>query len=48
MKAHNGINPARNIKKLKDGEAGSAPLWPLALCKSFEAYRHPDLVTFYF
>jgi integrase len=48
MKAHNGINPARNIKKLKEGEAESAPLWPLALCKAFEAYPHPDLVTFYF
>ena len=26
MRAHKGINPARNIKKLKTGEAESAPL----------------------
>jgi integrase len=48
MREHKGINPARNIKKLKEGEAESAPVWPLALCTAFEAYPHPDLVTFYF
>ena len=48
MKAHKGINPARNIRKLKESESESAPLWPLALCKAFEAYPHLDLVTFYF
>jgi len=48
MRAHKGINPARNIKKLKTGEAESAPLWPLNLCRAFEAYPHPELVTFYF
>jgi integrase len=48
MRAHNGINPARNVKKLKSGEAASAPLWPLTLCKVFEAHRNRDAVTFYY
>lgn len=48
MKVHKGINPARNIKKLRGGEAESAPLWPLDLCRAFEKYDHPDAVTFYF
>ena len=48
LRAHKGINPARNIKKLKSSETESAPLWPLELCRKFEAYPHPELVTFYF
>src|SRR6478672_2507052 len=48
MRVHKGINPARNIRKLKTGEAESAPLWPLDLCRAFEAYPHPELVTFYY
>ncbi len=48
MRAHKGINPARNIKKLKTGEAESAPLWPLQLCRKFETYQHPELLTFYY
>jgi integrase len=48
MRAHKGINPARNIKKLKPSEAESAPLWPLELCRAFETYPHLELVTFYF
>jgi integrase len=48
MRAHKGINPARNIKKLKTGESESAPLWPLEFCRKFETYRHPELVTFYY
>ena len=48
LKGHKGVNPARHIKKLKEGEAESAPLWPLELCKAFESYPHPDLVAFYF
>ena len=41
MRVHKGINPARNIRKLKTGEAESAPLWPTELCRAFEAYPHP-------
>jgi integrase len=48
MRAHKGINPARNIKKRKASDSESAPLWPLELCRKFEAYLHPELVTFYF
>ena len=48
MRVHKGINPARNIRKLKTGEAESAPLWPAELCRAFEAYPHPGLVTFYY
>jgi integrase len=48
MKAHKGINPARHIKKLKTGEAESAPLWPLDLCRAFETYPNADMRTFYF
>jgi integrase len=48
MKVHKGINPARNIRKMKTGEAESAPLWPLDLCRAFEGYAHRDPVTFYF
>lgn len=48
MRVHKGINPARNIKKLKSGEAELAPLWPLELCCAFEGYKHRDMVTFYF
>jgi integrase len=48
MRAHKGVNPARNIKKLKPSEAESAPLWPLELCRAFETYPHRELVTFYF
>jgi integrase len=48
MRAHKGINPARNIKKLKDETVESAPLWPLALCRAFEGHRNDDAVTFYF
>ena len=48
MRAHKGINPARNIKKLKSSDSQSAPLWPLELCRKFEAYPHPELVTFYY
>ena len=48
MRVHKGINPARNIRKLKQHEVESAPLWPLGLCRKFEAYPHPELVTFYF
>ena len=48
MRVHKGINPARNIRKLKTGEAELAPLWPLELCRAFEAYPHPELVTFYY
>jgi integrase len=48
MRQHKGINPARNIAKLKSGETESAPLWPIELCQKFEAYPHPELVTFYF
>jgi len=48
MRVHKGINPARNIKKRKASDSESAPLWPLELCRKFEAYPHPELVTFYF
>ncbi|MGD0025907.1 MAG: tyrosine-type recombinase/integrase [Xanthobacteraceae bacterium] len=48
MREHRGINPARNIKKLKSGEAESAPLWPLDLCKAIEAHHNRHVVTFYF
>jgi integrase len=48
MKMHKGINPARNIKKLKEGAGESAPLWPLELCRKIEAHPHADIVTFYF
>jgi integrase len=48
MRAHKGINPARNIKKLKSSESESAPLWPLELCRKFETYPHRELVTFYY
>jgi integrase len=42
-----GVNPARNIKKLKDEAVESAPLWPLALCTAVEGYHNYDAVTFY-
>lgn len=41
------VNPARGIKKLKDDDAESAPLWALDLCQKFERYASPDLRTFY-
>ena len=44
----NGVNPARNIKKLADEELESAPVWPLELCKLFEKCASPDLKKFYF
>jgi integrase len=48
MRVHKGINPARNIKKVKESGSESAPLWPLELCNRIETYPHADLVTFYF
>jgi integrase len=45
---HKGVNPARNIKKLKVGGGESAPLWPLELCRAIEKHEHEDVVTFYF
>jgi integrase len=48
MRRHNGINPARNIRKLKESGSESAPPWPLDLCKALEAHPHADIVTFYF
>jgi integrase len=48
MRVHQGINPARNIRKLKEGAGESAPLWPLDLCWKIEAHQHADIVTFYF
>ena len=44
----NGINPARNIKKLSDEDAESAPVWPLELCRLFEKCASADLRKFYF
>lgn len=43
-----GLNPARHIAKAHRGEAESAPLWPLELCRKFEALESRDLVTFYY
>jgi integrase len=48
LREHKGINPARNIKKLKDENAESAPLWPLALCQAIEQEAARDVVTFYY
>lgn len=49
MAAFNGVNPARNIRKLtSDEEAESAPVWPLELCRKFERYASADLRKFYF
>jgi integrase len=49
MAAFNGVNPARNIRKLTaDEEAESAPVWPLELCRRFEQYASADLRKFYF
>ena len=43
-----GLNPGRHIKKAHRGEGESAPLWPLELCRKFEALENCDLVTFYY
>jgi integrase len=43
-----GLNPGRHIKKAHRGEGESAPLWPLELCRKFEALENRDLVTFYY
>jgi integrase len=49
MAQFNGVNPARNIRKLtSDEEAESAPVWPLELCRKFEQYASADLRKFYF
>jgi integrase len=48
MRVHKGVNPARNIKKLKEAGGESAPLWPLDLCRAIEKHSHADIVTFYF
>jgi integrase len=44
----NGINPARNIKKLADEESESAPVWPHELCRLFERDASVPLRKFYF
>jgi hypothetical protein len=49
MAAFNGVNAARNIRKLtSDEEAASTPVWPLELCRKFEQYASANLRKFYF
>jgi integrase len=43
-----GLNPGRGVAKAHRSEGESAPLWPLELCRKFEALANGDLVTFYF